>query len=37
MDIYNILTEHWLTVIDEQGKEIYVGLRDFLVYAHKYK
>lgn len=37
MDTYNILTEPWMAVIDEQGKEISVGLRDFLVNAHKYK
>ena len=35
--IFNILTEPWLGVVDNDGTEKLVGLRDYLVNAHQYK
>lgn len=37
MDAYNILTEPWMPVIDRQGSEKLVGLRDYLINAHLYR
>lgn len=35
--IFNILTEPWMGVVDNDGTEKLVGLRDYLVNAHQYK
>lgn len=35
--MFNILYEPWMGVIDMNGNETQVGLRDYLVNAHLYK